>query len=153
MFNKNLDYLLKKAAASAPTALSQCSGTVGTYSFGIVNSKSNGKRITLSKSLGNALNLENAIEFMAVPEEGTLLISKAFPEGTAIQCELKGDSDDQRKCYNTSVVKALIKDFQLDFDGRTSRSFNKISIDKSGNVPVAIVTLSAPFITESGESA
>ena len=151
MFNKNLDYYLKKAAASAPTSLSKCTGTFGTYSFGIVNSKSNGKRLTLSKSLNAALELESTIEFIAIPEDGTLLVSKAFPEGTAVSYELKGDADDRRTCYSTDVVKAIIKDFHLKFEDCVSRTFNRITIDKSGDVPFAIITLSAPVPGERSE--
>ena len=153
MFKKDYGYYFKKAAETAPTNLSKCSNSLGTYSFGIVNSKRNGKRITLSKSLSTALGLEDTIELIAIPEEGILMVSKAFPEGAAKQYTLKGDPDGPKTCYYTEVVKALVKDFELDFDGHTSRSFNKITIDKSVDVPVAIVTLSSPIPTKSGERA
>jgi hypothetical protein len=51
MTKKNFEYYLKKAAESTTTSLSKCSGTASTYSFGIVNSKRNGKRLTFSKAL------------------------------------------------------------------------------------------------------
>ena len=145
MIRRNYSYYSDKLNQSAPTNLSNCTATNSTYSFGIVNSKRNGKRITLSKSLSAALALESTIELIALPAEGVLLVSKAFPEGTALQCAIKGDSDESRICYRTDVVKALVKDFNLDFSTRTSRSYSNITIDKSGDVPVAIITLSSPI--------
>ena len=144
MTKKDFQYYLKKAAESTATSLSKCSGTASTYSFGVVNSKRNGKRLTLSKALATALALEDAVELISIPDDGTLLVSKAFPPGIAVKCSINGDPGESRICYRTDVVKAIVKDFNLNYDNCTSRSFSKIEIDKSSEFPVAIITIGHP---------
>lgn len=155
MFKKDYSYLLKKATESAATSLSQCSGTASTYSFGIVNSKRNGKRLTFSKALATALALEDTVELISIPDDGTLLVSKSLSSDIAVKCSLSGSPGESRICYRTDVVKAIVKDFDLNYDNCTSRSFNMIDIDKSGKAPVAIITIASPITkdTKTGETA
>ena len=47
---------------------------VGKYRLGIVNSKNNGRRITLSKSIADKLEIEN--ELYAMPAEGVTKLVK-----------------------------------------------------------------------------
>lgn len=52
----------------------------GKYSFGIVNSKNNGKRVTFNKALSHALGLTDKVTVMPDVEEGKVALCRlGFP--------------------------------------------------------------------------
>ncbi len=114
----------------------------GKYSFGIVNSKNNGKRVTFNKALTHALGLTDKVTVMPDVEEGKVALCRSlvFPE--AMEGNLRGD--DSKICYNTAIVKMLSTEFFIDFSTHTSRTFTDIEIDEFNGVPVAIVTFPKP---------
>lgn len=110
----------------------------GKYSFGIVNSKNNGKRITFNKALSHALGLTDKVTVMPDVEEGKVALCRSLVFPHATEGNLRGD--ESKICYNTAIVKMLSTEFSIDFSTHTSRTFNNIEIDEFNGVPVAIVT-------------
>ena len=110
-------------------------------SLGIICSKRNGKRCHLSKALMSMLSIENYIE-MKPSDENTLLVGKNLGIPGVISGEVKNDAG-RGIMYNTKCVLTLINYFQLNFEnGRTSRSFDKITLSKAPNgEPVAIIIM------------
>lgn len=71
--NYNVNSLLAQAnAVKVPVTTTAISGG---YSFGIVCSASNGKRVSFSKALSKVLALEDRVYIAPVPAEGVLLVS------------------------------------------------------------------------------
>lgn len=140
----DIDSLLSKASSTTTFRPSRYTGGAGKYSFGIINSHSNGKRITLSKALGQALMLDDTAEFILIPEDGVLMVSKAFPSGLAEPQKLNGDPRERRICYNADLVKGLTDTFKIDFSEHVSRSFFEITIEDHGGTAVAVIDMSKP---------
>ena len=152
----DLAQLLSKASTSTSFHVGRYTGCAGKHSFGIVNSRSNGKRVTLSKSLSSALNLADTAEFVALPDDGILMVSKSFPEGLAVPQKLSGEANEKRICYNSTLVKAITDDFHLDFSKHVSCSFSDISIEDHDGTAVAIIQMNTSVPVQNstdGESA
>lgn len=111
------------------------------YSFGIVNSKNNGKRVTISKALAQTLGLEDSAMFMPSDTDRKLVVGKTLPFPHAITGKLSGA--DKKTCYLTSLVALLTEMFGLDFSKHVSQTFVTIDIDNINGVPVAIVSFPA----------
>lgn len=110
----------------------------GKYSFGIVNSRNNGKRITMSKALAEALDLKDTVMFMPHRGARKLVIAKSLEFPHAVTGKLSGDG--KKTCYLTSMVELLTKMFSLDFSKHVSRTFTDIEFDNINGVPVAIIS-------------
>ena len=124
----------------------------GAYSFGIVNSRNNGKRLTISKALAAALELTDYVEFAPVPKEGVLIIGKKLPVKNASDGNLTGE--DKKICYFSQMVQTLTKLFGLDFSKHTSMSFSDIEVEDRDEGPIAIIRIENKYDeTEDGESA
>lgn len=135
----NLSNLLAKAEAfSTPTPLVISDHT---YSFGIVNSKNNGKRLTLSKALSKKLDIKDDIAFLPMPDDGVLLISSQLPLSVAINATCKGE--DKKIVYSATLVQHLTSAFKLDFSNRTSVAFSDIKFETNGDLTAAIVTINS----------
>ena len=113
----------------------------GKYSFGIVNSKNNGKRVTISKALAQALDLEDTAMFMPSREARKLVIGKALPFPHAITGKLR--ETNKMTCYLTSLVTLLTEMYDLDFSKHVSCTFSEIDLDTINGVTVAIVSFPA----------
>lgn len=113
----------------------------GKYSFGIVNSKNNGKRVTISKALAQTLDLTSTAMFMPSREARKLVIGRALPFPHAITGKLRGA--DKKTCYLTSIVTLLTEMYDLDFSKHVSQTFVTIDIDFIDGNPVAIVSFPA----------
>ena len=144
MTNYNVNSLLQQAqAANIPQVISTAGNAK--YSFGIVFSKSNGKRVSLSKALAKDLGLDSnnsTLKLVPVPEEGILLLGSDLPKDIASSCLLKGE--DKMIAYASNIVHLLKTSFKLNFNGITSMSFADIQFDRTGSSPVAIVNMTAP---------
>ena len=127
---KNLNEL-KKAAETVvlPEAVIPASAGRGKMSFSIVNSKKNGKRITITNTLANALGVTDSISILPIPEEEVFLIAKALPFERAEECSLTSD-ESHKISYTTRVVLWLTDCFGFDYSDSTSKTFQEINIDK-----------------------
>ena len=109
-------------------------------SLSIICSRKNGKRTQISKSLRAALQIGNYCELKPA-NANTLLIGRNLGIPGVLSCKVQ-DDEGRGIMYNTACVLALINYFQLDFTGRTSRSFDKITLDFAPNgEPVAIIEM------------
>ena len=152
MKNNKLNIIKKAQAVSLPSINTTSRGN-GKYSFGIVNSKNNGKRLSFSKALVAKLELTDKTYITPVKEDGVIILA-----GTRLfdcySCDLRGDG--KKISYCTGVVETLTEIFNLDFSQHVSKSFTKIYFDEHEGVPVAIITLSSSAsaeISEDGEEA
>lgn len=111
------------------------------YSFGIVNSKNNGKRVTISKALAQALDLEDTAMFMPSREARKLVIGRTLPFPHAITGKLR--ETNKKTCYLTSLVTLLTEMYDLDFSKHVFCTFSEIDLDTINGVTVAIVSFPA----------
>lgn len=139
MTNINFADLFAAATSAQVERISSHNGA-GTMSLGIVNSKSNGRRLTLSKSLSKALDLEDTAYILPMASSDVVLITKdkVFPSSSLLT--LSGD--DKKIIYNSDAVHTLTKLFELDFSNRTSLSISDVTIEDHDGTPVAIVDMS-----------
>jgi len=145
MNSYNLDNLLALANnVVIPNIFSTDETSNGTLSFGVVNSNSNGKRFTISKTLAAVLNLDNAVYLTFVPQEGILLLSATKVSDTSVRVTLKGTKKTKRIGYNAVVVLSLKKSFNLDYSNCVSLSFRDITIDNNNGTPCAIINMRMP---------
>ena len=114
------------------------SNTTSAYSVSIVNN-TNGKRLTISKSLARELSITGEIYILPIVEKGVILISGVKFSPAAQSCSVRGT--DKKICYNADLVKKLSDNFNLDFSEVTSKSFNDITVEKFEECYVATVKL------------
>lgn len=114
------------------------------YSFGVVNSGYNGKRLTFSKALVKKLQLEGEVRLFPMRDDGALMVAKEFPGIPAdyISCGiLKGE--ERKTCYSAGLVQMIVESFGLDYSGgRTSISFSNITFETCDGVVIAQVDMS-----------
>ena len=120
----------------------------GPLSFGIVNSASNGKRLSFSKALTSALGLGEDIALITVPSEGVIMIARELPYEGAIRGKLRGE--DKKLWYASPVVQLITEQFGIDFKKHVSYSYSDISINDLDGIPVATVCI-APAAGSAGE--
>lgn len=111
----------------------------GVPSFGIVNSSTNGKRVTLSTALTSALSITDEMYIMPIASKGIILISSAPIHPMAQHFDLRGEAS--KVCYNASLVTDLTKKFHLDFSKRVSRSFRDVKFIPDTTPSIAEVRL------------
>lgn len=73
--------------ANAPTITAN---TNGDYSFGIVNSESNGKRVSISKSLSIKLELTDNLAILPMIDDGVVLLAKELPFPATSRVSIRG---------------------------------------------------------------
>lgn len=112
----------------------------GKFSFGIVNSTGNGKRITINKSLSEKLELTDTVSVLPHSDKNVLVIGKSLPFDSASVVKINGQ--DKKTCYSAGIVKLIAKSFNIDFSKHVSRSFTNIDIDEIDGIPVAIIDMS-----------
>lgn len=111
-------------------------------SLSIVNSKKNGKRVTLSDTLFCALGQP---EEVAVLFKGrSLAIGAELPSAT--KTYKFSPSKDTHVIYNTDLILAISEAFSLDFNVRCSITFTEVTLDhfkndKEAEVPFAIINM------------
>lgn len=136
---------MKKIEAAAKAAqlpqLATSAFRTSNLSFNIVNSKRNGKRIKLSKSLAQAVDLTDSADMLPLKEEGLLMVAKKLPYEAAHLVSLKG-GDEAKICYKTGMVALLTQMFDLNFADHTSMSFTDITLETlEDGTPVALVRI------------
>ena len=111
--------------------------------FSLVYAKGNSKRISISKSLAEALDIDKVAYLLAIPDKNIILISKVNIAGKAVPVKLSGDG--KKLGYNASVALMLVKAFKLNYEKCTSKSFKDIAIEVNDDgVSVAIITMTDP---------
>ena len=133
----DIQELLQEAAATEIPKI--CNGGTRRYSFNIINSDTNGKRLSLSKMLIERLGLEDEFQLLPIPSSGVALIGKHLPSSQASTVRLS--NRERGTCYSANLVKILTQLFSLDFSAHVSRTFTDITFDEIEGVPVAIITL------------
>lgn len=141
----SINDLIKMADTNSNTAVSAGSSK---YSVSIVNN-TNGKRISISKALSEKLELADTAFFLPVESAGDLLISTEKLSDKVSVATLGGK--DKKICYNAALVSLLTASFKLDFENKTSCSFNNIEFDTVNGAPVAIVHMNDATVEEGGE--
>lgn len=144
----NINELLELASKSE-TPVIKSTASNGRYSFSVVNSESNGKRISISKALAEALDLEDSVSLLPIQEEGLLMLSKKPLSAKASSGRLKERG--KKLCYNASLVRLITDAFRLDFSNHVSLSFSDISIEDHEGEPVAVVVMQKDRGEEKGE--
>ena len=122
--------------------------TSSAYSFGIVNSK-NGKRLTFSKSLSEKLGLIETVDILPMIDDGILLVSADLPFEAASTGTV--NKDEKKICYGAALVALVTESFKLNFTGKTSISFNDITIEDYEGHPVAFINIGKPKETADEE--
>lgn len=145
---KNINSTLTKAQSISLPSITSTSKGNSKFSFGIVNSKTNGKRLSFSKALAEKIDLDKCAYLTPICEDGKVLVAgtKVFD---SYECSLRGD--DKKLSYNSGVVETLTELFSLDFSKHVSISFSKIDFEEYEGVNIAIITLSPPVSTENTE--
>lgn len=136
--------------SKAHTIIEATHGGSSVYSFGIVNSEGNGKRLSLSKAMVTKLGIENAeTVYVAVSEvDNSVIISESASLDHGHKCNVK-KSGEKRILYAAGAVKDIVDTFKIPFDGKTSRSYNHMEFDVlPDNKPVVCV-----YIKDLGQSA
>lgn len=117
-------------------------------SLGIIRSGSNGKRVSISKALVVALDLERVAYAIPLTAEGALALSKEKLNPGAIELKLSNDGQKQecckKICYNAGLVEYLVSTYNLDYSTCVSRTFTEIDIEDANGVPVAFIRLTQP---------
>lgn len=137
MVNKSFDFQSAFARAKQNTRPQEIPAGNSMYSFGIVNSKNNGKRLTFSKALSTKLSLEDHVELLTLEEEHLLFIGKNLTADQPLEGRLSGE--DKKICYSGPLVAVLTDVFGLDFSKRASMSFSNITFHTDGDIAIAVV--------------
>lgn len=135
---KNIDFAKALAQAAAVNKnITIVTASVGGYSFGVVNSKNNGKRLSFSKALVAALDLEDTVELLPAAADGVLFVAKKLPTEVSFEGKLSGDG--KKLCYSGSLVALVTESFKLDFSEKTSMSFAHVEIQDVDSTKVAAI--------------
>lgn len=136
---KKLDFSKAMAQAAAVNKnVTIAAASVGGYSFGVVNSKNNGKRLSFSKALVAALDLEDTVELLPAAADGVLFAAKELPADVSFKGKLSGEG--KKICYSGSLVGLITSSFNLDYSGgKTSKSFSNIEIQDVDGIKVAAI--------------
>lgn len=109
-------------------------------SFGIVNSKSNGKRVSLSKALVKAIGISATVDIIVQINAGVIHLCADFSDIDGYsRYSLRGD--DRKICYSYELVNFLTQAFGLNFSNHVSMSFRNISFTTHNGLSVATITL------------
>lgn len=124
-------------------------------SFGIVNSKNNGRRLSFSKQLSKNLGLRNrgTVYLVPIASEGIVMIGTKLPFDNAYIGTV-AESDERFTSYCAEAVVGITKIFSLPFGKRKSLSFNRIKMDiTTDGIPVALVEMTNDYICQLQSSA
>lgn len=147
MTNNKLDIIKKAQTVTLPSTTTTCRSN-SKLSFGVVNSKTNGKRLSFSKALVTKLELKDAAYITPIKEDSVIIVAGA-QLFESYKCDLRGN--DKKLSYCSGVVETLTEIFSLDFSQHVSKSFTKIEFDEHEGVPVAVIALSSTVSTVNAE--
>lgn len=148
MNNFNFDKIINRSTADNISHSASRSGN-GKYSFGIVCSEQNGKRVSLTTSLASKLNIDDEMFITSYASKGFIVISPKKLNDKSVMYTVKGA--DKKIAYNSSLVHYLIDTFNLNFEGHVSRSFDNIEFNNDPENPMAMVIFFTPDNTEEDE--
>lgn len=116
----------------------------GKFTVGVVFN-TNGKRVSVSAALAEALGIEEKMAFIIDTEAQELLISREFPYPAAITVNASGKDGEKKIAYSATVAESVVRAFNLNFSERTSMSFSKVTtdVDADTGIPYAIVKMAA----------
>ena len=140
----NIKDLLAKAKLSEDANKFSCRLS-GKYSFNVVYSEDNSKRVTINKALSEALGLSDKVQVACIPANGTLLLGDKLPENTGFTLNLSGK--ERKIIYNAEFVKHIINIFNLDFSDKVSNSYHDIRIDEVDGIKIASIILNENLLT------
>ena len=106
-------------------------------SISIVNCD-NGRRVSISARLYEALGQPESLQFMISEKKSRLLIGCNLSEdGTSYPIK----RPEKPVIYNSKLVNLLTEAFELDYEGKTSLSFGSIKIREENDLIVAVITI------------
>lgn len=121
-------------------------------SFGIVNSSTNGKRLTFSRAIVAELDLKDIAEIALIPTESCVLIASKLPIGNKLACKLSAKGDSKKISYNAGAVEAITKAFELNFAEHVSASYDEVEFSTfEDGMPYAVVTVYNKYPIVDGE--
>ena len=132
---KNTNLFDQMLASQMPATAKQN----GKFSFRIVRSECNGKRITVNKTLKSALGLSESFMLTANEQERKIFIGKSLPVQNCVECKFSQHASDT--CYKSSVADTLVDMFKLDYNGRVSRTFSDIEIVDHDGIIFAVINI------------
>ena len=149
---KNLEEIKKRFASIAKVTEGNTASSTSNMSFTVIYSN-NGKRVTISKKLAEALKLTDTAQLSLDIEDGIVLLAKVTSDDPDSRIELvlkdemdkiKGIPTGKKIAYSADAAYCIANSFDLDYTKCSSKSFDKIEIDNSdpGN-PTAIITIKA----------
>ena len=144
----NSTALLSKANNVKKITMGNTSGGNAKKSITVVYNV-NGKRITISKALAEALKLEATAQLSFVIDDGVILLGKVTSqnEDERIELVLKDEKDTikgKKISYNADAAYGIATGFNLDYRKNSSKSFDNIEIDYSNpDNPIAVITIRA----------
>ena len=139
----DINNLLAKANEDNVPTISASAGSSG-YSFSVVYSKSNSKRLSFSKALVEKLQLEDVVYLVPVPSEKVLMIAKELHHERASDGKLSGEESGKKICYRADLAKLMVDSFELDYtSGKTSYSFGRIDFMDNDGMTVAVVDMTS----------
>lgn len=140
MIKNNFKSQLQAGGINKITATATNTNGNSAFSFGIVNSKSNGKRVSISKALAKAIGITETVDIIAQISAGVIHLGSDFSDIDGYsRYGLRGD--DRKICYSYELVNFLTKSFGLNFTNHVSMSFRNISFTTHNDLPVATITL------------
>lgn len=146
----NFSDYLKAVENKAATAIDGSINTGhGKYSVGIVCSKNNGKRVTLTAALSTKLKLKDALFVTAYAEDGVVFLGNSPLNKSSVKVTLSGE--DKKIAYNSDLVHFLIKTFNLDFSHCVSRSFTDIVFNDDAEAPMAVLNFGTVNVMQKQE--
>lgn len=148
MNNFNFDKIINRSTADNISHSASRSGN-GKYSFGIVCSEQNGKRISITASLASRLNIDSEMFITSYASNGFIVLSSSKLNEQSVKYTVKGK--EKKITYNASLVHYLIDTFNLNFEGHVSKSFDNIEFNNDPKNPMAMVIFFTPDNTEEDE--
>ena len=148
----NIKELMQRANRIAEVTEGNTTGGTSKMSISVVYHR-NGKHIILSKKLSEALNLTDVAHISFVIEDGIVLLAKYLSDSDDDRIVLKlNDEKDNIKetvtgkkiAYNADAAYVVANSFNLDYSKSSSKSFDKIEIDRSNpDNPIAVIQIMA----------
>ena len=148
MINNNFNTIISRSTADNISHSVSRSGN-GKYSFGIVCSEQNGKRVSLTASLASKLDIKDEMFITSYGSNGFIVLSSSKLNEQSLKYTLRGK--EKKIAYNASLVHYLIDTFNLNFEGHVSRSFDNIEFNNDPENPMAMVIFFTPDNTEEDE--
>ena len=146
----NITELLSKATKVSKVTEGNTAGGSSKMSFSVVYNR-NGKRITISKKLAEALKLIDTAQLSFVIDAGVILLGKVTSQNKDERIELalkderntiQGGVTGKKISYNADAAHGIATGFNLDYSKKSSISFDKIEIDSSdAENPIAVITI------------